>query len=233
MNNILKRTTAFLLLGLCILMTIGCTSELTKQGSESNGGTVPPRLYFHSEQELADLRNMLYETDEKLDAYLAEHNYSVNGLSTREQVESFFSKVGDIQVPYITSTQRTFFELLYFPTEGELLGVKMVIDGVCYGFSTYLDRSVTDTNIPDLTMTKLDASVDGRNCILYKTDNSDYYGTLNGLQYDFSVSISASEASGINGDDLNFDVNELKQFKFVAIKDLPAQVTAFGGNAKY
>lgn len=79
----------------------GRTTEIDSSRSENprNETTEPPcTLNFESFEKIAELRSMLEEEEDTVAEYLDSNNYSMNGLSTKEEIAGLFNEIGDLMM---------------------------------------------------------------------------------------------------------------------------------------
>jgi hypothetical protein len=65
----------------------------------------PAQIIIRGEEELAEMRRMVFAEEEELQNYLRRMHHRVNGITNREEVIKFLTFIDSLPIPYIKGTQ--------------------------------------------------------------------------------------------------------------------------------
>ena len=76
--------------------SLTATSVPTKESTENEAEEPPEILNLESFEKIAELKSMLEEEEDAVSGYLDSNNYSMNGLSSKEDITELFNEIGDL-----------------------------------------------------------------------------------------------------------------------------------------
>lgn len=153
----MKKNIAIIMLFSVLLCCIGCFAHtsgttvpdqfnsvlsesetpITDSHTDDEHHEVPFILAFNSFNELAELKNMLVEDEEIIVDYLDDKGFSMNGLSTKNDVVELFERIGDLSMLHLdVSSGYELVGVSYYVTYDYLLSTykngEEIVRFICY-----------------------------------------------------------------------------------------------------
>ena len=144
------------LLLVCLISTnfAACTKQgsagdiNTENGASENTHTSPPMvLRFDSVGEVIELKGMLNKSEEDLTEYLSNKSFNMNGLNSKEDIEDFFEKIGDLKILHLKENSGYALSFIHYNIDSETVDISYENKNGYVKFTRYLpdSKSLSDS----------------------------------------------------------------------------------------
>lgn len=140
----------FLLVCIIAMNVVACTKAPYENAGQSNpiSGTVdnthidvPRVLRFESLEEVPELKEMLEKSDEEVTEYLSEKSFNMNGLNSKEDIEAFFEKIGDLKILHLKENSGYDLSFIHYNVDSETVDISYKNKNGYVKFTRYLPNS--------------------------------------------------------------------------------------------